>query len=194
MSSKQIDKYPRFLKTTHPPPNSSGLMESNPEKPLSKLKIEYIHGCSKKGCYGNVFHVDDEQHLVYPAAGCGVVLNVEDNTQKVFCKHDDDVVALAKHPNGRYFASGQMGKDDMIYIWDSHQPEAGPIKALKTNTQFKNGGVLTCCFSTEGSLLACVGGSPKMNIILIYDWNKGTCLANVKGTNEEVYALCFSKR
>ena len=96
MSSKQIDKYPRFLKTTHPPPNSSGLMESNPEKPLSKLKIEYIHGCSKKGCYGNVFHVDDEQHVVYPAAGCGVVLNVEDNTQKIFCKHDDDVVALAK--------------------------------------------------------------------------------------------------
>jgi len=86
--------YPRFLKAAHfPPSNASEFQDRAPSK---MLRMEYIHGCSKKGCKGSYFHLNDEGRLVYPAAGCAVVMDVEANEQSIFCKHDDDVVSVAK--------------------------------------------------------------------------------------------------
>ena len=88
-------QYPRFLKATHfPPENYQDLLVDTP--PSKRPVLEYIHGSSKKGCKGAYFQVNDENKLVYPAAGCGVVLDVANNTQKIFRKHDDDVVTIAK--------------------------------------------------------------------------------------------------
>ncbi|KAG2387693.1 hypothetical protein C9374_001287 [Naegleria lovaniensis] len=162
--------YPRFLKASHyPPSNQSEVADKHPSK---KLELEFIHGCSKKGCKGTYFHVNDEHQLVYPAAGCGVVFDVPTNTQKIFRKHDDDVVCIAKHHNQRLFARGQIGKDDMIYIWDSHQPQAGPIASIPTHIHFKNGGVMAIVFSNSGDFIACIGGNDTNSQILIYDWKK----------------------
>jgi len=94
MSHPNRKPYPTFLKTIHNPPSNASTFTDLP--PGKELKLEYIHGCSKKGTKGNIVHMDKAGHLVYPAAACGVVLDMENNTQDIFNKHTDDVVCIAK--------------------------------------------------------------------------------------------------
>lgn len=88
------DHHPRFLKTTIPPPSNHSELRVAP--PGSRLQLEFIHGCSKRGCRGNILHMNNKGRLVYPAAACGTVLDIENNTQQIFNKHTDDVVCIAK--------------------------------------------------------------------------------------------------
>ena len=87
-------RHPRFLKTTlNPPSDCTSLLDIPPP---NNLELEFIHGCSKKGCNGNIFHMNTSGELVYPAAACGVVYNYENNSQKIFIRHTDDVTCVAK--------------------------------------------------------------------------------------------------
>ncbi|EFC36054.1 WD40 repeat domain-containing protein [Naegleria gruberi] len=190
MTSSNSVIYPRFLKAAHfPPTNYEEMMVD--KLPSKKLELEFIHGASKKGCKGCYFHINDENKLVYPSAACGIVYDPINNTQSVFRKHDDDVVTIAKHPNEYIFASGQIGKDDMIYIWDSHDIKE-PITKLDTHLHFKNGGVLATSFSNSGELLVTVGGNDTSSIILLYNWKKNELIASTKCLSSEIFDLQFS--
>ena len=86
--------HPLFINTAQFPPSNADKFENLP--PSKSLKIEYIYGSSRKGCNGRFLHLNDDGDLVYPAAACGVVLDVEQNTQQIFSEHDDDLLVLAK--------------------------------------------------------------------------------------------------
>ena len=96
-------------------------------------------------------------------------------------------------PNGRLFATGQIGKDDFIAVFDSHSPESGPLAILKTHIEFTNGGVLALCFSNSGDLIATIGGNDTSSSLLLYDWRKNELLASAKGINGDVFSLEFAK-
>ena len=85
--------HPLFINTAQFPPSNADKFENLP--PSKSLKIEYVYGSSRKGCNGRFLHLNDDGDLVYPAA-CGVVLDVEQNTQQIFSEHDDDLLVLAK--------------------------------------------------------------------------------------------------
>ena len=81
-------KYPRFVKSVFFPPS-----QRPTQTPLSnQLKLEYIYGYSGKGTKGNILHMNDRGHLVYPSAASGVVWDYTKNTQVIFNQHDDDVI------------------------------------------------------------------------------------------------------
>ena len=83
----------------------------------SYLKLEYVFG------YGvsfssNLFYNSDG-NVVYFAAGLGVVLDVDNNKQKFFLRHDDDIECLSMHPDGDTVASAQYGVKPSVWIWSS---------------------------------------------------------------------------
>lgn len=57
--------------------------------------------------------------VVYFSAGVGIVYDPQSRRQRFFLGHDDDICCLALHPDRATVASGQMGKDPCVLVWDS---------------------------------------------------------------------------
>ena len=77
-------------------------------------------------------------------------------------------------------------------VWDSHSPENDPIIILDTHREFTNGGVITCCFSYNGSLLACVGGNTATSNVVIFEWKSGRIVGRAKGLDGKTFSIHFS--
>jgi len=115
----------------------------------------------------NNLHFNANGKLVYGQAAIGIVLDIEENTQSFFGSGDtkiirgkeantDCITAIAKHPDGKIFATGQNGKNPSICIWDSTEFRSNNsqkfIAKVKT---FKGGRQCTSLsFSKNGKILA----------------------------------------
>lgn len=68
--------------------------------------------------------------MAYHTAAVGVVYDQANHTQQQYLGHTDDIVSLAVHPNGRIVATGQMGKEPTIHVWDAEAPEGEQLLAV----------------------------------------------------------------
>jgi echinoderm microtubule-associated protein-like 1/2 len=57
--------------------------------------------------------------LLYYAAGVTVSYNPTTHKQRHFNKHHDDVTAIAFSPDGKYVATGEMGKRPSVFVIDT---------------------------------------------------------------------------
>ena len=66
-------------------------------------------------CRSNLFYTQTGE-IVYHVAAVGVVYNRQQNTQRFYLGHDDDILCLAVHPVRDLVATGQVGplKDCVI--------------------------------------------------------------------------------
>ena len=102
-------KEPRGFIKAHP-----NLMQA----PKIEMKLEYVHGYRSRDCKNNLKFLKDGS-IAYHAAALGIVLDKQNNTQRHFNLHTDDVLAIAFHPDGIRVATGEQGPKPCIYIWDS---------------------------------------------------------------------------
>lgn len=58
-------------------------------------------------CRSNLFYTQTGE-IVYHVAAVGVVYNRQQNTQRFYLGHDDDILCLAIHPVKDYVATGQV--------------------------------------------------------------------------------------
>ena len=58
-------------------------------------------------CRSNLFYTQTGE-IVYHVAAVGVVYNRQQNTQRFYMGHDDDILCLAIHPLKDYVATGQV--------------------------------------------------------------------------------------
>lgn len=65
--------------------------------------------CSYRGydCRSNLFYTQTGE-IVYHVAAVGVVYNRQQNTQRFYMGHDDDILCLAIHPLKDFVATGQV--------------------------------------------------------------------------------------
>tara|TARA_B100000780_G_C21121217_1_gene454213 strand:- start:388 stop:3804 length:3417 start_codon:yes stop_codon:yes gene_type:complete len=82
----------------------------------AELELEWVYGNNGK-CYDNV-HVSARGELVYHKAAVVVLHDVDKGTQRHFMYHDDDVTCLDVDASGTLGASGQMGKEPRICVFD----------------------------------------------------------------------------
>lgn len=59
-------------------------------------------------CRSNLFYTQTGE-IVYHVAAVGVVYNRQQNTQRFYLGHDDDILCLAMHPVRDLVATGQVG-------------------------------------------------------------------------------------
>ncbi len=86
--------------------------------PDATLQLEYIYGYRCHDARNNLRYTANNQ-IVYHAAGVGIVLDKEKNTQKFFLEHNDDVHCLAVDPTGKFAATGQIGPKPWLFVWDT---------------------------------------------------------------------------
>ncbi|XP_078516147.1 echinoderm microtubule-associated protein-like 5 isoform X2 [Lissotriton helveticus] len=150
--------------------------------PLNSIRLHFVHGYRGYDCRSNLFYTQTGE-IVYHVAAVGVVYNRQQNTQRFYLGHDDDILCLAIHPLKDYVATGQVGRDCTVHIWDTETIK--PLSVLKGYHHF---GVCAVDFSADGKRLASVGIDDNHTIVL-WDWKKGEKLSAVRGSKEKIFVV-----
>ena len=123
-------KYPQCRSTVFMPSNFvPPLPDEEKFAPNTSLDLEFVHGYSGKTPFqecktDNVFMLASGE-MIFPASATIVMYHNGLHQQRFFHGHDDDVTALAVHPDGSMCASGQVGRKPPICVWDSGASDRG---------------------------------------------------------------------
>ncbi|KAM7109602.1 echinoderm microtubule-associated protein-like 5 isoform 5-T5 [Ciconia maguari] len=150
--------------------------------PGNSIRLHFVHGYRGYDCRSNLFYTQTGE-IVYHVAAVGVVYNRQQNTQRFYLGHDDDILCLAIHPLKDYVATGQVGRDSSIHVWDTETIK--PLSVLKGYHQY---GVCAVDFSADGKRLASVGIDDNHTIVL-WDWKKGEKLSAVRGSKDKIFVV-----
>ncbi|XP_052697274.1 echinoderm microtubule-associated protein-like 2 isoform X5 [Crassostrea angulata] len=81
------------------------------DPPSEKLQLEWVYGYRGRDCRSNLYYLSTGE-IIYFAAAAVVLHNVEENTQRHYLGHTDDVKCLAIHPDQVRVATGQVAGHD----------------------------------------------------------------------------------
>ncbi|WAR18910.1 EMAL6-like protein [Mya arenaria] len=150
--------------------------------PTNSLKLEFVHGYRGYDCRNNLFYAQSGE-IIYHVAAVGIVYNREKNTQRFYLEHTDDILCLSIHPLKDLIATGQVGRDPSVHVWD--------VETLKTVAVLKGQherGVCAVDFSGDGKKLVSVGLDDNHSIV-IWDWRKGEKLATTRGHKDKIFVV-----
>jgi WD40 repeat protein len=89
--------------------------------PKAKLSIEWVYGYRSANCRSNI-HLTENGELVYFTAGVAIVQSINEKDgyrQRFFLGHDGDIISSCLHPDKTIVATGQMGKNAQICVWNT---------------------------------------------------------------------------
>ncbi|XP_010138829.1 PREDICTED: echinoderm microtubule-associated protein-like 1 isoform X1 [Buceros rhinoceros silvestris] len=170
-------------------------LEAKVELPAKRLKLEWVYGYRGRDCRSNLYLLPTGE-TVYFIASVVVLFNVEEQLQRHYTGHNDDVKCLAVHPDRITIATGQVAgtsKDGKqlpphVRVWDSVTLNTLHVIGMG----FFDRAVTCIAFSKSngGSSLCCVDDSND-HVLSVWDWQKEEKLADVKCSNEAVFAADF---
>ncbi|KAJ8309461.1 hypothetical protein KUTeg_014335 [Tegillarca granosa] len=150
--------------------------------PIEGIKLQYVHGYRGYDCRNNLFYTQTGE-VVYHVAAAGIIYNRDKNTQRFYTEHTDDILCLCIHPLKDIVATGQVGRDPAVHVWDT--------ETLKTSSILKGQhqrGVCAVDFSGDGKKLASVGLDDN-HCIVVWDWRKGEKLATTRGHKDKIFVI-----
>ncbi|XP_043999463.1 echinoderm microtubule-associated protein-like 1 isoform X2 [Gambusia affinis] len=101
-------------------------LEARGELPSNKLKLDWVYGYRGRDCRSNLYLLPTGE-TVYFIASVVVLFNVDEQLQRHYTGHTDDIKCLAVHPDKITIATGQVagtssdGKQlaPHVRVWDS---------------------------------------------------------------------------
>ncbi|XP_036968746.1 echinoderm microtubule-associated protein-like 3 isoform X2 [Acanthopagrus latus] len=182
--------------TMYIPSNIQNYEDLKMEPPSERLELDWVYGYRGRDCRANLYFLPSGEAVYFIA--CVVVLyHINNRTQRHYRKHTDCVRCLTLHPDKVRVASGQTAGVDKdgkplqpcVHIWDS--------TTLVTLQQIGLGtfqrGVASVAFSiADSGAFLCVIDDSNEHMLSVWDCNKGTKHAEVKSTNEAVFAVDFN--
>ena len=155
------------------------------EAPNKNLELEFIYGYRGYDTRRNAF-LNSQGDVVYHVAAAGIVLNKKKHSQTFFLEHNDDIISLVMHPDKKIVATGQVGKDPQILVWDSTN-----CKKLSMLKGFHERGVCSLDFSPDGNQLVSVGLDDKHSIA-IWNWKRDQSLHLVWVLEQKIMLVQFN--
>uniref|UniRef100_A0A8D3BEQ0 HELP domain-containing protein n=1 Tax=Scophthalmus maximus TaxID=52904 RepID=A0A8D3BEQ0_SCOMX len=163
--------------------------------PDRKLKLQWVYGYRGRDCRSNLYLLPTGE-IVYFNASVVVLYNTEEQQQRHYLGHNDDVKCLSVHPDMVTIATGQMAgnsKDGKLLaphvrVWDSvslntlHVIGMGVFDRAVTCVTFSksNGGAFLCAVDDAND-----------HILSVWNWQKEKQLADVKCSNDSVLGAMF---
>uniref|UniRef100_UPI00358E5FDC echinoderm microtubule-associated protein-like 5 isoform X4 n=1 Tax=Myxine glutinosa TaxID=7769 RepID=UPI00358E5FDC len=148
--------------------------------PSDSLRLHFVHGYRGSDCRNNLFYTQTGE-VVYHVAAVGVVYNRHTHSQRFYLGHDDDILCLALHPAKDYAATGQVGRDAQVHIWDTETLR--PLSILRGEHHH---GVCALAFSADGKRLVSVGVSNE-NLVVMWEWKRGEKIASARGHRDKIF-------
>ncbi|XP_062824531.1 echinoderm microtubule-associated protein-like 1 isoform X1 [Anolis carolinensis] len=170
-------------------------LEAKAELPTKRLKLEWVYGYRGRDCRSNLYLLPTGE-TVYFIASVVVLYNVEEQLQRHYTGHNDDVKCLAVHPDRITIATGQVagtskdGKQLLphVRIWDSVTLNTLHVIGMG----FFDRAVTCIAFSkSNGGSNLCSVDDSNDHVLSVWDWQREEKLADVKCSNEAVFAADF---
>ncbi|KAM6203122.1 echinoderm microtubule-associated protein-like 1 isoform 6-T6 [Rhynchocyon petersi] len=170
-------------------------LEAKVDLPSKRLRLEWVYGYRGRDCRNNLYLLPTGE-TVYFIASVVVLYNVEEQLQRHYTGHNDDVKCLAVHPDKITIATGQVAgtsKDGKqlpphVRIWDSVSLNTLHVIGIG----FFDRAVTCIAFSkSNGGSNLCAVDDSNDHVLSVWDWQKEGRLADVKCSNEAVFAADF---
>lgn len=134
----------------------------------------------------NVWYLQNGDVLYY-AAAVGIAHNVKSNTQKLMVAHEDDILAMALHPDRKTVATGDQKPRPSMIIWDAVTGE----KLVEKKQGFAKGiDVLQFSYSGKFLMAGCMNDDHNVYVFDTTD-NKYSLLATEKGGKEFILSATW---
>ncbi|XP_034413544.1 echinoderm microtubule-associated protein-like 3 isoform X1 [Cyclopterus lumpus] len=182
--------------TMYIPSNIQNYEDLKMEPPPERLELDWVYGYRGRDCRANLYFLPTGEALFFIA--CVVVLyHINNRTQRHYHKHTDCVRCLTVHPDKVRVASGQTAGVDKdgkplqpcVHIWDS--TTLVTLQQIGLGSFQRGVGSVAFSFADSGAFL-CVIDDSNEHMLSVWDCNKGTKHAEVKSTNEAVFAVEFN--
>ncbi|XP_078145487.1 echinoderm microtubule-associated protein-like 1 isoform X2 [Centroberyx gerrardi] len=170
-------------------------LEARADLPSNKLKLDWVYGYRGRDCRSNLYLLPTGE-TVYFIASVVVLYNVDEQLQRHYTGHTDDIKCLAVHPDKITIATGQVagtssdGKQlaPHVRVWDS--VSLNTLHVLGTG--FFDRALVCLAFSkSNGGNTLCVVDDSNDHVLSVWDWQREDRLAEVKCSNESVFAADF---
>ncbi|CAH8433818.1 unnamed protein product [Schistosoma margrebowiei] len=161
--------------------------------PDMTLKLEWIYGYRGRDCRNNLHYLPTGE-LIYFVAAVVVLYNIEEQCQRHYLEHTDDVKCIAIHPDRITVATGQSAGHDKqfgkphVRIWSSVDLKTLKIIGLG---EFERS---VCCLSfskTDSGVKLCAVDEATDHVISIWDWQKSRKITETKCSTEPITAVEF---
>ncbi|XP_041842455.1 echinoderm microtubule-associated protein-like 3 isoform X1 [Melanotaenia boesemani] len=182
--------------TMYVPSNIQNYEDLKMEPPSDKLELDWVYGYRGRDCRANLYFLPTGEAVYFIA--CVIVLyHINKRTQRHYRKHTDCVRCLTLHPDKVRVASGQTAGVDKdgkplqpcVYIWDSNTLVT--LQQIGLGTFQRGVGSVAFSFADSGLFLSVIDDSNE-HMLSVWDCSKGTKLAEIKSTNEAVFAVDFN--
>ncbi|XP_047456738.1 echinoderm microtubule-associated protein-like 3 isoform X2 [Mugil cephalus] len=182
--------------TMYIPSNIQNYEDLKMEPPSERLELDWVYGYRGRDCRANLYFLPTGEAVYFIA--CVIVLyHINNRTQRHYLKHTDCVRCLTLHPDKVRVASGQTAGVDKdgkplqpcVHIWDS--TTLVTLQQIGLGTFQRGVGSVAFSFADSGASL-CVIDDSNEHMLSVWDCAKGTKLAEVKSTNEAVFAVEFN--
>ncbi|KAA8582174.1 hypothetical protein FQN60_008914 [Etheostoma spectabile] len=170
-------------------------LEARADLPSNKLKLDWVYGYRGRDCRSNLYLLPTGE-TVYFIASVVVLFNVDEQLQRHYTGHTDDIKCLAVHPDKITIATGQVAGTSSdgkhlaphVRVWDS--VSLNTLHVLGTG--FFDRALVCLAFSkSNGGNTLCVVDDSNDHILSVWDWQREDRLAEVKCSNESVFAADF---
>ncbi|XP_033996117.1 echinoderm microtubule-associated protein-like 1 isoform X1 [Trematomus bernacchii] len=169
-------------------------LEARAELPGNKLKLDWVYGYRGRDCRSNLYLLPTGE-TVYFIASVVVLFNVDEQLQRHYTGHTDDIKCLAVHPDKITIATGQVAGTSSdgklaphVRVWDS--VSLNTLHVLGSG--FFDRALVCLAFSkSNGGNTLCVVDDSNDHVLSVWDWQREDRLAEVKCSNESVFAADF---
>ncbi|XP_058471089.1 echinoderm microtubule-associated protein-like 1 isoform X1 [Solea solea] len=170
-------------------------LEARAELPGNKLKLDWVYGYRGRDCRSNLYLLPTGE-TVYFIASVVVLFNVDEQLQRHYTGHTDDIKCLAVHPDKITIATGQVAGTSSdgkhlaphVRVWDSVSLNTLHI----LGSGFFDRGLICLSFSkSNGGNTLCVVDDSNDHVLSVWDWQREDRQAEVKCSNESVFAAEF---
>ncbi|XP_066530096.1 echinoderm microtubule-associated protein-like 1 isoform X2 [Hoplias malabaricus] len=169
-------------------------LEAKVDLPQKKLKLDWVYGYRGRDCRSNLYLLPTGE-TVYFIASVVVLYNVDEQLQRHYTGHTDDIKCLAVHPDKITIATGQVAGTSSdgklaphVRVWDS--VSLNTLHVLGTGF-FDRALVCLSYSKSNGGTWLCVVDDSNDHVLSVWDWQREERLAEVKCSNESVFATDF---
>ena len=153
--------------------------------PQVSIEPEWVYGYRGSMTKNNLRILKDGS-IAYFAAGLGVSMTADGESQRFFDLHKDDITSMGFSPDGVHCVTGENGLKPAAYIWNG-------LNMQKKHKLIGNGivgGIMNVAFSPSGNRVGIVDQSEDHNIA-VYDATTGAIVAASKGDRAKIIELAF---
>ena len=158
------------------------------------MELEHAIGFNGKASHSLHVHPTDDT-ILYALGGCIVIAQLKDTHNQVFLRgHDDLVTCVDVSPSGQLVASGQLGDNADVIIWEYHAPEQeGQLAEAveKYRLQEHDIGIHSVHFTSDERFLLTVGKDKKL---IVWDMLSGCIVSRSPKLKNIPHCACWGGR